>query len=417
MRTLKRSNRRYSSPSHHYYPSSPPRRYSRIHTRDYPRTHLRTRTLPRTRSYYRGGFPIRQDFLQQRERERIRREREKQRQFEREVNERAQQRFQELEDERLEELEQQRLENERLEQQIREDERLEQQRLEDEESMINEPLPDYELPSEESSEESSYESLDDSEEDEFYSFEYPPASESSSSIIQPISTTQQEKVITQPRKRRSAVPIINPETRSQEIPPERVYTFRERLFMEKEEKLAYVKLTRELCEILPFQCKILGNEFIYTFVFSITPISIRIQDILDDKFNSIYEKFYVKPIIHLSLNVNTKETFMDKINLAFFDLNEIENNITSNSFSDGYARSLGNTLVIQTRDIFTDKLKGPITIILDFQDAVDKSIRTQSPLDTILYPKITVYRCERSLELKPNCETDNDVCREKCRSS
>tara|TARA_B100001094_G_C18165728_1_gene791936 strand:+ start:623 stop:2044 length:1422 start_codon:yes stop_codon:yes gene_type:complete len=212
------------------------------------------------------------------------------------------------------------------------------------------------------------------------------------------------------RSRRSAMPVIEKPIDSQISSNQSIFS----MMKPNESKEIYVDLDPNLCEIIPFNCKLKGIYTLYTLIFeiSITPIKyIKLKDMIIN--NSKISKSF--PLLLRSI-YSSYEEVIDRINGMLFstknaNMNEVlkEYNLNMNigliqsQILDGNVYKFDtNIFMIETRNFYKKKY----TLILDFNRESQKT-----ELDDILRPDVTVTRCTRE-DSTNQCEglTENTSC-------
>ena len=188
-------------------------------------------------------------------------------------------------------------------------------------------------------------------------------------------------------------------------------TIKSKILFDGNPRRVLMRLDENLCQILPFKCSSYYKTFYYTIVMKYNGISLKIIDVTDDNNKSIYDKPGFKFIIHRVMrNVNDKESFLEKLNDVFFDLDELNINIR-NEINVGTIFGINNLLIMETKPGFSDLFKGPITLMLDFNDIV-----YDDTLPDVLEPGITIYRCSRYIDNKIKCD-GTEECSTDCRAN
>lgn len=212
------------------------------------------------------------------------------------------------------------------------------------------------------------------------------------------------------RSRRSAMPVIEKPIVSQISNDINIL----KMIKPNESKEIYVDLDPNLCEIIPFNCKLKGLYTLYTLIFeiSITPIKyIKLKDMIINN-SKLSESF---PLLLRSI-YSSYEEVIDRINGILFSAENTNMNGILKEFNlnmnigliqsqivDGNVYEFDtNIFMIETRNFYKKKY----TLILDFNKESKKT-----ELVDILRPDVTVTRCTRE-DSTNQCEglTENTSC-------
>lgn len=242
----------------------------------------------------------------------------------------------------------------------------------------------------------------DTDDDEYYDIEqsFEPSTSSTDKYYDAEESLTPKHKSTRPR--RSAMPVIEKPIESQISSDTDILS----MMKPNENKEIYVVLDPNLCEIIPFNCKLKGIYTLYTLIFeiSITPIKyIKLKDMiinnskLSESFplllRSIYSG-YEEVIDRVNgMLFSAENTNMDEI-LKLYDLNTNIGLIQSQIVDGNVYEYDTNIFMIQTRNFYRKKY----TLILDFNRESKKK-----DLDDILRPDVTVTRCTRE-DSKNQCE-------------
>ena len=261
-----------------------------------------------------------------------------------------------------------------------------------------------------------YDSDDDSDNDEYYTDEESDTDDNEyhevDESFEPKQNVVSKKTL---RHRRSAMPIVERPIESQESNSIDIFS---NLDLEMKSEV-HVVLDSELCEIIPFNCKVPGYR-LYTLIFEISIIPfkyMRLKDVIVNK-----KRLSESMPLALKYIYGTFDDVIDRINgiLFYTDSNFLpesileEYNLNVNigligsQIQDGniYEQDT-NIFMIETRNFFKKKF----TLILDFNR---ESLNTD--IDIILHPDVTVTRCTRE-NSSNHCQDTSRCSPEDCRSS
>ena len=180
----------------------------------------------------------------------------------------------------------------------------------------------------------------------------------------------------------------------------------------------YIKLDENLCEILPSKCKKFGKYRYYTIVFEFDGAKFKVIDILDIDNESIYNDSWLSIPLNTFLKyegINNKSEFIEYLNNKLFNDTE---GIINDENAPGYVyKPFKNIYMISVH--YTKEKSGKIidknfTLILDFNNIMI-NFKDGDILDDILYPTITITKCDIDKSISYNmCENKDLDC--ECRT-